>query len=422
MESNLTDRQYHSFSNISRSDTPKFAQNVTFSETSQADAFGRLRVSQTDSIFDNYEIQAKKTLFWSENSVGTTVCTHVANQSAVQFSTSMTSGNKVTRSSKKLSLYTPGTSLQVLCTGVMGEGAIGHSQRIGFFDSQNGIFCEMKDQVMGFVIRSYTTGSAANNRIDQDDWNVDRMDGTGPSEIELDFTKAQIFWFDMEWLGAGRVRCGFIHNGNTYVAHEFYHSNLINKVYMTTPLLPVTYEIENTTALSTALTDFRQICSSIQREGGESTAHKHHNVNNAITPISVTSTTAIPILSLKLQSAYVGKGMIKPDVIDCMSTGNKDVLFEVIYNGTISGGTFVTNTSGIAMYNITATHCTGGTKLAAAYVTTANRMNTDNIFDKDFWLGGEITGTADTLTVVARSLAGVTTGAVLSSINFKEVY
>lgn len=417
---NLTDKMSKSYTETTRGSTLEFAQRVCYGDGPLNDAFGRLRTSYPESVFDNYEIQGKKTLFWSESSTGTTVCTHIANQSAVQFSTSMTSGNKVTRSSKKLSLYTPGTSLMVLATGVLGAGATGHSQRIGFFDANNGVFCEMKDQAMGFVIRSSTTGSPVDNRIEQANWNIDPMDGTGPSGIDLDFTKTQIFWFDLEWLGVGRVRCGFVHHGQIYVAHEFYHNNSLSKVYMSTPLLPVTYEIENTAALSAALTDFRQICCAVIREGGESTTHKHRNVNNGVTPVVITATTALPILSVKLQTAYVGKAMIQPTNINVMSQGSKDVLYEVIYNGTVEGGTFVTNASGVALYNATATHLTGGTKLSAMYIPSTGRF-TEEIFGHQFWLGGEITGTADTLTIVGRATSGVT-GAAFASIDFQEIY
>jgi hypothetical protein len=409
-----------SYVDISRGTDVIYGQNMLFPDNAMIDAFCRQRVSLPESVFDSYEIQGKKTLYWTENQIGTVVCTHIANQSAIQFGTSMTSGNKVTRSSRKLSLYTPGTSLMVICSGVMGTGQTGSAQRIGFFDAQNGVFFEQKDGVMGVVIRSYTTGSAVDTRVEQSSWNIDTMDGTGPSEIDLDFTKAQIFWFDLEWLGVGRVRFGFVHHGKIYVCHEATHNNSISKVYMTTPMLPVTYEIENISAVTQALTDFRQICCAVIREGGDSTTTKHRNVNNGVASIAVTSTTAIPVISLKLQTAYCGKAMIKPTNINVMSQGNKDCLYEIIYNGTVEGGTFVTAPSGVAMYNITATNCTGGTRLAGQYVSTAGKVGTE-IFDHVQWLGASVTGTADTLTIIARATSGVT-GSVLSSVDYEEFY
>lgn len=422
MTRNINDKIYNSFTEITRGSTIQYAQNVTYGDTALNDAFGRLRMSAPECVFDSYEIQGKKTTFWTEGHTGTVTCTHVANQSAIQFAPSLTSGNKITRSSRKLSLYTPGSSLMVLCSGVMGAGQTGSAQRIGFFDSQNGIFFEQKDGAMGAVIRSYTTGTADDTRVEQEDWNIDPMDGTGPSGIELDFTKTQIFWFDLEWLGVGRVRFGFVHQGKIYVCHEAYHNNSLSKVYMTSPMLPVTYEVENITTVTAALDDFRQICCSVLREGGESTSTKHQNVNNGVTPIAITSTAYVPVIALQLQTAYCGKGMIKPDEIDLLTQGSsKDTLFEVLYNPTVEGGTFVTNTSGIAMYNITATNMTGGIRVAALYANSDARVG-DKIFDKHYWLGGSVTGTVDILGVRARAVTGVTTGTVLASIDFEEYY
>jgi hypothetical protein len=418
---NIADKIAKSYTDTTRGSSLEFSQRVIYGDTALNDSFGRLRTSLPESVFDNYEIQAKKTLFWSENSIGTTVCTHVANQSAIQFSTSMTSGNKVTRSSKKLSLYTPGTSLMVLATGILGVGAVGHSQRIGFFDASNGIFCEMKDQIVGFVVRTNTSGTPSNNRVAQSDWNIDTMDGNGPSGVNLDFTKTQIFWFDLEWLGVGRVRCGFVHNGQIYVCHEFYHNNALSTVYMSTPLLPVTYEIENTAAIPAALTDFRQICCAVLREGGDSTTHKHRNVNNGITARTTTSTAGIPVISIRIQTAYIGKAMIHPTDLAVLTQGIKDHLFEVVYNGTLAGASFVSAPTGVAAYDVTATAITGGTRLGALYTSGSDRFAHD-LFDKIFWLGGEITGTADTLSIVSRALTGVTTGTVVASMDYSEIY
>ena len=419
-EYNLTDKMYRSYTETSRGDNTLFSQQITYGDSALNDAFGRLRMSLPETVFDNFEIQGKKTLFWTERTTGTVSCTHVANQSAVQFSASMTSGNRITRSSKKLSLYTPGNSLMILATGVMGSGQTGSAERIGFFDDSNGVFYEQKDGAMGVVIRTSTSGSVANNRIEQADWNIDTMDGTGPSGIDLDYTKTQIFWFDLEWLGVGRVRCGFVHRGLIYVCHEFYHNNNLSTVYMSTPLLPMTYQVENLTAVSTALTDFRQICCSVVREGGDSTTHKHRSLNAGVAPIAVTSTSYIPIISLRIQSAYVGKGMIKPNDINVYVQGNKDCMFEVLYNATVTGGTFVTAPSGIAAYNITATDASGGVKMATLYTASTDKANS-TLFDKQFWIGGELSGVPDNITVVAKAITGLT-GTALAAIDYQEIY
>jgi hypothetical protein len=52
--------------------------------------------------------------------------------------------------------------------------------------------------------------------VPQTNWNIDKLDGTGISGITLDISKAQILWMDIEWLGLGTVRIGFVINGNLF--------------------------------------------------------------------------------------------------------------------------------------------------------------------------------------------------------------
>lgn len=418
----LNDRHYNSYIETTRDEALSFAQQVTFGDGPQIDAFCRVRVSENNTIFDNYEIQGKKSNNWVETNTGGASTAHVANNSAVRFTMTAANGDKNTRSSKRLVTYTPGTSLLILCSGVMGAGAVNSYQRIGFFNAENGVFFEQKDGVMGVVIRSYTGGSANNNRIARSSWNIDTMDGNGPSGINLDFTKAQIFMFDLEWLGVGRVRCGLVHKGKIHYCHEFYHNNQISTVYMSSPILPITYETENYGA-STALTDFLQICSSASVEGVPTRSALPNTINRGITPVSTTSTTAVPVISLRIQTGYVGRGMLRPMAIEAITQGTKDHLFEIIYNPTLSGASWVSN-SVIAAYDITATAVTGGTKIGSIYTASSLRSAIEAFTDEDTAaiISGGLNGTSDILTVVARSLTGVTTGSVCAGIDYDEIY
>jgi hypothetical protein len=395
-----------------------WAQMVTFGDTPAADAFGRLRVSTPNVTFDNYEITGKKTLVWNESTAGGASMAHVANQSAIKFETTAANGDKATRSSKKLSLYTPGTSILAFLTGVMGAGAANSSQRIGLFSANDGVFFEQKDAAMGVVVRTSTSGTAADSRYEQADWNIDPCDGTGPSAIDLDFTKTQIFWIDLEWLGVGRVRFGFVHQGQIITCHECYHNNRLTTVYMKSPILPVTYQVENTGA-STALSDFRQICSSVIVEGTETTSKVGRTISNGVTSRGITTTTGIPIISLKLQTGSVGTSMLKPQDISVLSVGNVNAVFEVHYGGTLESASWA-NAPGIGMIDVAATHITGSTKLATVYTASSQRQSVKELFANNFWLGGDLSGNGDTLSIVARALSAG--GSACAGIDYQEFY
>ena len=83
-------------------------------------------------------------------------------------------------------------------------------------------------------------------RVGQDNWNIDKADGEGPSGFNLDITKIQMCYMDYSWYGAGKIRFGFKdQNGHVKYVHEFKHNNRLTESYFRSGNLPARYEIEN---------------------------------------------------------------------------------------------------------------------------------------------------------------------------------
>jgi hypothetical protein len=95
------------------------------------------------------------------------------------------------------------------------------------------------------------------SRIPQDEWNIDKCDGTGPTGFILDINRIQMAYADYSWYGAGKVRFGFKdQNGHVRYVHEFKHNNRLDESYFRSGNLPARYEIENGPAANTAPTLF----------------------------------------------------------------------------------------------------------------------------------------------------------------------
>jgi len=78
----------------------------------------------------------------------------------------------------------------------------------------------------------------------QDDWNIDRCDGTGKSGYTLDPTKMQMFYLDYSWYGAGFIRWGFrALDGDVIYAHKIPNNNQNTEAYMRSGNLPARYEV-----------------------------------------------------------------------------------------------------------------------------------------------------------------------------------
>ena len=231
----------------------------------QYDAFGRLRVSNPLTLFDSSHRYRDNNL-WNSLIVGSgSTVGFVTNQGLIHMTVGVGSTASVIRETTKTFSYQPGKSLLTMNTFVMNPPKQNLRQRVGYFGADNGIYFEVDGTTAYFVERSLSLGTET--RISQSNWNIDKLDGTGVSGITLDVTKAQILWMDIEWLGLGNVRLGFIINGKFVHAHTFQHANLIQSTYITTASLPLRYEISNT-GITTSASTLKQVCSTVISEGG----------------------------------------------------------------------------------------------------------------------------------------------------------
>lgn len=390
-----------------------------FSATS-LDAFGRLRVANPYTLFDSQNRYQKDPQF-SEALTGSATATYVANESSVDMAVTTASGDKAVRQSYRVFPYQPGKSLQVLATFVMNEGKTNLRQRVGYFNTDNGVFFQVNGTTKSFVLRSYTSGTASDARtVDQADWNGDKLNGTGASGITLDITKAQILYMDFEWLGVGSVRCGFVIDGTFIVCHTFNNANDIDKVYMTTAILPVRYEIENTAATASAST-MTQICSSVISEGGYDQKAIPQWARRTTTLTGVT-TTFVPIVSIRLKSTSLGAVVI-PSVYHAIPIGSTlDYEVVLIKNPTLTSASFTSNSTNVEI-DVTATALTGGTIVDLDYVSGSNQgsgvVSTGDSYNFDLQLGASLAGVSDIYTVAARTISG--TDNIIGSMSYYDL-
>jgi len=388
------------------------------------DAFGRLRVSQPYTLFDSQNRYAADNQF-NVSTTGTGSTTFLSNEAAVKMEVTGAGVGSVLRQSYRSFPYQPGKGLLVLATFVMDSSqSLNLTQRVGYYNDQNGVFFQRIDGTFSFVLRSYVTGSVSNARtVNQADWNGDKLDGTGDSGYTLDPTKAQILWMDFEWLGVGSVRCGFIINGEYIVCHTFNNANEITNVYMTTAILPVRYEIVTTTSAVAA--SMKAICCSVVSEGGfEQTSIDH--VARRTTILTTIGTTFLPVVSIRLASGRTG-AVVLPNRVQVLPTTSQNYEVALIKNPTLTGAswTAVPSDSNVE-YDVSATATTGGTIVQTDYVTSSGSGGTQGLsaatgYNFDLQLGATISGTSDIYTVAVRTVSGATTGDVVGSLSFYDL-
>jgi|GEM_PF-597465 len=398
-----------------------------------SDAFGRTRTSSPLTLFDSSHRYADNNL-WATLTGGTTTTSasaeFVQNQGLVELKVDALSGSKVYRETTKVFAYQPGKSLQLLNTFTFNQAKTNLRQRVGYFGVDNGIYLELDDSTLYMVERSITSGSLSSNRIPQSQWNVDRLDGSGKSGITLDITKAQILWADIEWLGLGTVRTGFVINGQFVACHYFHHANLIDSTYITTASLPLRYEIENKAATS-GPSKLKQVCSTAISEGG----YELRGLQQAASiPIDTPRTfaaanTYYPIVSIKLRSS--------PDRLDAIviltalsilgAGDNKVYNWRVVASGTTTGGSWLSaGINSSVEYNISGTSFAGGRVLASGYISSNNQSSSGVDILKEALFKFQLernsfTNTPYELTLVAGVNSSSGTTGLYASMDWEEI-
>jgi len=296
-------------------------------DSGEVDAFGRARTSEPFTLFDSTLRYTKRTDQWYESTTGGGVVNYLINESSAALATTTASGDTVLRRTKRNMPYQPGKSLLVMQSFCGATPVAGLIQEVGYFDDDNGVMLRASGTTLQFVIRSKTNGSAVEDVVDQSNWNIDAFS-------TLSFNKTNIFVSDLEWLGVGRVRAGFVVDGEMKWCHEFNHANVNTTAYMTTATLPLSYRIKNETALG-AGASLKQICCTVISEGGYEPSGPVYMGGRGIGSVqSITSETMVA--AIRMASGRTDN-LILPAQIDVATDGNAIAQWRLYLNPTISG-------------------------------------------------------------------------------------
>ena len=352
------------------------ALKITTAGTPAVDAFGRARVSEPLTLFDSSHRYNDNGL-WATATGTSSDATFDANAGLVNLNVPTTSGAYVKRETKKVFSYQPGKSLLVISTFDMNPAKTNLRQRVGYFNNDNGLYVQLQNSTLSFVERNSVTGSLTETVVDQADWNVDKLNGIGPSGKTLDITKAQILWMDIEWLGLGTVRLGFVIDGLFIHCHSFHHANRIASTYITTASLPLRYEIENldTTA---SISTLKQVCSTVISEGGYELRGRQGAIGTPLsTPRDLTATgVAYPVVSLRLKASPDRlDAIVIPTAASILGVGNNSFFAWTLQsNATTSGGTWTSAGGDSSVeYNLSGVSSSGGRTLAKGYISSTTQ-------------------------------------------------
>jgi hypothetical protein len=376
---------------------------------------------KSQTIFDSKQIADNQILFWDDRQVaGTgTNSAYNTNQASTTLSvTANTAGHRV-RQTRRWFNYQPGKSQFAIMTGVMSGNA---TKRVGQFNDRNGLFFQ-HDTQFSVGIRTYTTGTAVDRIIPQSDWNIDKMNGTGNSGVTLDHTKTNIYFIDYEWLGVGTIRFGVFIGGVPYYVHADHNSNINDVVYMSTPNLPIRYEvINNGTQDESTIT---HICTTVITEGGRGNTGLERGISRGLNPLTTLNDDGIyPLFVSRLKSTHLGAFIRFIDFSTICTTASEYYIFLII-NGTFVGTqpTYISLENSAIEYAIPGndTKIEGGTTLFTQVGSDSNQSRTgiNRAVESDLVIGSSIDRTPDTIALAVQRITG-TTETFYGTLNFSE--
>jgi len=412
--------------------------NVSYpKDAGNLDAFGRLRVSSPTTLFDSKTLHNKSSLFWSQTAVGIGAVVQFTGEgtdASVTLSAAANGAYAIRQTTQRFN-YQPGKSQLCFYTGVLTpvSNAI---KRIGSFQSLTaapytpncGLYFETQtDSPSSIAVvqqnNSFLVPSVSARR---ENWNIDKLDGTGPSGKVLQLSAANIFLIDYEWLGVGRVRYGFVIDGQICYCHAIDNAGNVSGSYMLTPNLPVRAEIRQ---VDVGTATMKMICCSIMSEAGADFTGVTRSVDTgAGVPITVSGNRRAAI-GLRLQADKLDSvnELLNISVLGLV-TGNANIApirYELVINPSL-GGSAVTwsnvDVNSNFQYSVVPDNTvtiTGGTVITCGYTSQGSTIDLSGFrFEKFLRLGCSVTGVRDEIWLVLTPLATLVSSH--ASITFME--
>ena len=310
---------------------------IRAADSPSIDAFSRWRTSSANYVFDtNFEYTLQPLIFEAVTAqTGATVTHDATNRNALMTTSATPASGAAYMQTYEHFRYQSGRSQLILTTFNFIETDANTLKFIGYSNGSNGVELQQSGSTVQLVLLSDT--AKGDETVVQTSWNLDPMDGTGPSGITLDLTKTHILVIDLQWLGVGRVRCGFDIDGIIYYVHQFIHANLETVAYMQTANLPIRAGMTCTGASTTTM---RFICASVSSEGGQTNVGGYGFSQQA--NVTAGNGTATHLLSLRPKTTFnsiSNRSQFVLESVDILVTGSSPIRWSLCIGQAISGTT-----------------------------------------------------------------------------------
>ena len=365
----------------------------------------RLKTAPFQTVFFNTFQYGKETDVWDERIVGVGTATWNQYSSNVTMQVGVTTGSKVIRQTKNVMRYIPGRPATLAFAIRLDTPQVGIRRRFGLFDDNNGAYFEDDGGTYSYVIRTSTSGITTEIRVGRNDWNGEKFDGNGWTGVTADPTKQQMISISYEWYGAGTVDFSWLMAGETVKSHTFYNSNNLDKVWCSTPFLPIRLEIENVTGVAGTHYMYQGSNSLIQDGNVDKLGTLLSQSNGISGTTMVTDNVFYPIVSLRLKPTALNSVMLLRS-LQAVTNDNTNVYWKLLQNATLTGANWTNHADvdSFVQYDISATALSNGRDILSGFIVSGGStlIEIDRLADLQLARSG-IGTISDTFTLACAS-------------------
>lgn len=297
--------------------------------------FGQLPVAPCFTLGDYQAFYGVDTDVWlTTTATGGTVAQNV-NNASIDLTVTGSSGSSARLESKRQHRYQSGREMRVILTNSHSSaGNANQARRWGYGDANDAVYFMISGTTFSVNRRTSVSGSpveAAN--IVQTSFNVDKLDGNGPSKATFDATKSHIYEIRFQYLGVGAV-CFFV---DGFLVHVMEHAGVLSTPWMKCPHQPIFLEIVNTGASTGETVSF--FCANVTSQGGETPPEETFGRRRVQTIGANSEAYAFSIRPTATLGGQQNRAVILPTIVSIGSETNRASV-RLLLNATLTGTSF----------------------------------------------------------------------------------
>jgi hypothetical protein len=271
----------------------------------------------------------------------------------------------------------------------------------------------------GTFATTITGVAATDNWVYQNQWNVDRMDGNGPSLMTLDHTKGNVYEVSYQYLGYGQISFAIEDTGTGYPhpVHRIEYANNNTSPSLLLPNLKVGW-FAASLGSTTDLSIFGASCAAFIEGKGITNFRAPEAQGNNKTGIGTTLTSVIAIRNRAIINSNINSAQVVLKFVSVAVDGTKPARAEIILNPVLAGEpnwTYQDESNSIIEYDTAGTTVTMGANSLSIAEFDLGRQGNDRL---DLTALDVILERTETLCIAVVATSGTTDAA--ASITWAE--